>query len=234
VDHKILLAKMKILGFNTTAINLFTSYLYYRQQVVLVDGSLSERLHTGPISVVQGSILSSILFLFYTMDLPLLFHNTKHDPVEELDCKQPSTSTYVNDWIVTIHQLLNRSMQQGIDMTMSKLLEYMTANRLIMNCDKTLLMIISKDKTKQKEAIIPNVNPELIVHPEPSMKILGTIVSNNLKWNSNISEHKEAIIPLIQKRIQMLRLLAKSAPTETLLKVANGIVISKILYGMET
>lgn len=233
VDHSILLKKLKILGFNTSAIELFKSYLEDRQQTVLVDGSLSDLLHTGSISVVQGSILSCIMFLIYTLDLPLLLHDLHHEPAEELSCNQPSTSTYVDDWIVSIREIANRTLQEGIDLTMAKLQDYMSANRLVMNKDKTLLMVISKDRSKQEQARIPNVDPELVVLPKNNMKILGTNISNNLKWNFHISESQDSLLAQMHKRLTMLRLLAKSAPPKLLTIIANGIIMSKLSYGIE-
>jgi hypothetical protein len=233
VEHKLLLKKLQILGFNSGAIKLFKSYLNNRQHVVMVDGSISEKLHTGGVSVVQGSIMSCLLFLLFTLDLPLLLHNHNHNPEQELNCSQPSVSTYVDDWVVTIREIMNRSLQDGINYTMLKLQDYMAANMLVMNTDKTLLMIISKNTNKKNQTIIPNTNPELVVKHSPSMKILGTTVSSNLKWNDNINDAKISIIPDLKRRLTMLRILAKNAPPKILTNIANGIFHSKLLFGME-
>lgn len=135
------------------------------------------------------------------MDLPLLLHDIQHNSVEELNCKQPSTSTYVDDWIISIREIMNRSLQQGIDTTMASLKDYMAANKLVINKDKTLLMVISKNSLKQDQAIIPHIDPELVVTPKQHMKILGTYISNNLKWNYNLADAKDSLISQLQNKV---------------------------------
>jgi hypothetical protein len=179
-------------------------------------------------------VLSCILFLIYTLDLPLLLHDIIHNPSQEMKCSQPSTSTYIDDWIITIREICNRTLQQGIDTTMSQLHDYMSANLLVMNAEKTILMVIAKHPDKAKQVVIPNADPELIVHPSNQMKILGTYISNKLKWNFNLIEANDSLVKQLQKRLVMLRLLAKSAPFATMKNIANGIIMSKLLYGMET
>ena len=73
ISHKILIQKMKLLGFDEHTVDYFTSYLANRSQITIVDGTKSEELYSGPMSVIQGSMLSCLLFLLYTLDLPLLF-----------------------------------------------------------------------------------------------------------------------------------------------------------------
>jgi hypothetical protein len=50
----------------------------------------------------------------------------------------------------------------------------------------------------------------------------------------HIQDSKESLIKSLSKRLKTLRLLSKSAPFETIKKIADGIIMSKILYGIET
>ncbi len=63
-SHKILLKKLKSLGEQGTALKWFESYLANRLQCVEINGKLSEEKSFN-ISVIQGSILGTILFLCY-------------------------------------------------------------------------------------------------------------------------------------------------------------------------
>ena len=65
IDHRILLKKLTILGVQPEGINWFTDYLSNRQQKVYIDGAMSDNLHIGARSVIQGKcallrVISSI------------------------------------------------------------------------------------------------------------------------------------------------------------------------------
>ena len=70
VDHKIFIKKLKSLGLSNKALSLMKDYLENRQQSVCVGTYTSEYLHSNPMSVIQGSELSCIFYLIYTMGPP--------------------------------------------------------------------------------------------------------------------------------------------------------------------
>ena len=62
-----------------------------RQQYVFIDGMESELIHSGESSVCQGSKLSSLLYILYTNEIPLLDKMTNNDFFTRLTSKDKMT-----------------------------------------------------------------------------------------------------------------------------------------------
>ena len=104
VDHKILLGKLKIIGFDSNAINLMDSYLCDRRQFVEIEGVNSDTLNIGGTSTVQGSVLAGLLYLIYTLDFPTFFHDKINSPQEDIDSENAIVITFVDDTNSTIKE----------------------------------------------------------------------------------------------------------------------------------
>ena len=162
VEHKLLIDKLKLLKFGDRTLEYMTNYLKDRRQRVIVDGAISDELHIGKMSVIQGSAMSSLLFLIYVMELPTIFQQNKQTPQEVIESQVPTISTFVDDTISTV-KLQEDTEQLQIDKVMDLLENYMISNRLQMNRDKTKLFIISN-----------NPNLKLQLHLKDNNKIIKT------------------------------------------------------------
>ena len=95
VNHELLEAKLQMYGCSSSALLWFKSYLSDRRQCVNIAGTLSdtELLISG---VLQGSILSPVLFLLVINDLPLTWTNRNGLFVDDATFyASASTLTYV-------------------------------------------------------------------------------------------------------------------------------------------
>ena len=111
-------------------------------------------------SVVQGSTLSCLLYMIYTLDLPLLCLPRKLSMEEEINDTSPKSVTYVDD--TTNTSILNK---QTSYQTMELLTDYMRANYLTLNQSKTQLLIMSKNiNTKQQLKIETETGVELCAY----------------------------------------------------------------------
>jgi hypothetical protein len=68
VDHKVLLAKLALLGIGGKLLKWIESFLTYRSQYVLVNGFLSEPSEVKS-GVPQGSVIGPLLFLVLIADI---------------------------------------------------------------------------------------------------------------------------------------------------------------------
>ena len=72
VDSSILLQKLEHYGVRNKELNIMRSFLTDRFQYVSIDSMESEVLPSPQCSVVQGSKMSSLLYIIYTNEIPLL------------------------------------------------------------------------------------------------------------------------------------------------------------------
>ena len=126
---------MSILGFQENTIKWFTSFLSDREQCVYMDGHFSDFLHIRRKSVIQGSVMSCLLYLIYVMDIPNLFHDNQHKVEETDSCPKPSIQTFVDDLMTSIHKESNISLQNTVESSLNIIENYMRANLFALNRD---------------------------------------------------------------------------------------------------
>ena len=68
------------------------------------------------------------------------------------------------------------------------------------------------------------------MRPKQEVRILGANIRNNLTWGSHLKTGEKAVIPAIQKKMGALWLVSKYLPKAARLRLANGIIMSRIVY----
>ena len=231
IDHPILIKKMIILGFQPDTIKWFVSYLADRQQQVQIDGAKSQKLHIGNKSVIQGSVLSCILYLLYILDLPTIFHEQTHTVEQTDECRKPSLQTFVDDILTTIHREEKKSMQESIVSSIDIIETYMQANRLSLNRDKTQLILLGKPNSPKSHVSIP-AHPAPI-EPKPTLKFLGVTIHESLHWKSFLTDGNENLYSQLKKRLSAIKKLRSSMSFKFAKNFATAIFIGKLNYAAE-
>ena len=234
VDHDILLDKLNLYGVNSASLDWFRSYLSDRSQCVFVEGSLSEPLSLEA-GVPQGSILGPLLYVLFTNDLPEAVHNHLGDSNTffNLHCKScGGICSFADDSTFTISRSDPTELDSLIDIKYQAIAEYMNANKLVLNSDKTHLLVMAtphQHYQNQNFGITLNTGAETI-EPIYSEKLLGGHVTNDFKFNEHLKDSEKSAFKSLTSRVNALEKLSKVSPFKTRKIIANGIVMSKLVY----
>ena len=237
VSHEILLRKLHAIGYTNQAIDMIASFLSNRKQYVQIQAMKSDKLLTGPHSVVQGSTVSCILFLIFVLDLPQIFHDTPncpdapHNPQQQSECVEPNTKSFVDDEFIVITKKKDdpTPLKDKIEEAMKKITEYTLANKLALNQEKSLIMIVTK-KAQLREHFEIQLGNKMIKH-QKNVRILGNIMSEDLTWDHHIQKE---LIPALKNRARTLKLIGRYMAPKFRAIYAQAIFKSKILFGAES
>ena len=91
-------------------------------------------------------------------------------------------------------------------------------------------MSTRQKKRKTKEAIALVNTGNAIISPSRSETLLGFKIQENMNFSEHLLDSKDSLIKTLNKRIGALKQIKKVASFKARLNIANGIVMSKILY----
>ena len=139
VNHSILLKKLEKFGMRGVPLVRITNYLKDRKQFVIIAGQVSSQ-KTINIGVPQGSILGPVLFLVYINDLPR---------ISDLF----SALLYADDTTFVTRGVDYNALMSEINNELPKLEQWLRANRLSLNIDKTFSILFSNRHDSNEEDI---------------------------------------------------------------------------------
>ena len=213
VNHTILLSKLNHYGIRGESLEWFRSYLTNRKQCSTINGSSSEysKISCG---VPQGSILGPLLFLIYINDMhdalsKCIVHHFADDTNLLFSHKDPEV----------IRKTLNNELKL--------LYEWLCANRLSLNVDKTEFIIFRPPRTKLNNRIVLNLNNKKI-HESRKIKYLGLIMDDRLTWKFHINE----LCKKLGRSVGMLYKLRHLCPLTVLKSLYYSLLNSHIAYGL--
>ena len=135
INHKLLLLKMRNMGFDLGSLCWFRQYLTDRTQLTMANGSLSSIL---PVTcgVPQGSVLGPILFLIFVNDI------TTHLQF----CK---SRQYADDTVL-YHSLALSSDITKVQTDSDTLLEWCRQNKMHINTEQTNVVVYGTKSNRYK------------------------------------------------------------------------------------
>ena len=75
---------------------------------------------------------------------------------------KPKLNTYIDDNFVLVTKFDNLTLQQALDQTINKIEQYMANNMLLLNTEKTKLMVLSCKPSRRLEIKIPSEPKDLV------------------------------------------------------------------------
>ena len=214
VDHPLLLEKLRLFGLEENVLSWIQSYLTNRTQSVFIDGCLSPPLAVK-CGVPQGSILGPLMYILFTNDVPDLVHG---HPINYKE-PQPSCSTcggtvcYVDDSTYSFGHSCPTILSNTLTQQYNDISNYMAANKLVINDDKTHLVVMGRKKMDRKRQEVTLQAGQHIIKPSCTEKLLGGIISQDLKWKEHIIGSEQSMIRQLTSRINGLCMISSRAPS---------------------
>ena len=236
INHDILLKKLAAYGFDENVLSWFRSYLSDRYQCVQVESAFSP-YEKVPWGVPQGSILGPLLFLIFINELPDIVKSGEHDTAENRPAEDPTIVVFADDNTPTVsHEdpstLLNLMQTEG-----DKVTSWFSRNDISCSGEKTKLLILGTKANRVSKLESIDFTPFIsingdIIEESSSEKLLGVIINNTLTWKHHLygDEENDGLIPILGKRIGVLKRLRKFIPDLRFKQITSGLFTSKLCY----
>ena len=194
----------------------FKSYLSDRKQFVEIDGVKSsvQNINTG---VPQGSTLGPLLFILYMNDI-----NHASDILKSI--------LFADDTLLnTTLSIFPTTKSNCINNELSKITEWLRANKLSLNVKKTKYMIFRYSQTPITN--IPKLDlkmNDMPIEKVDSFNFLGLTITGTLSWKLHI----EKIAIKLSKVIGTMRRIKNLVKSNILFKLYNTLILSHLHYGI--
>ena len=106
----------------------------------------------------------------------------------------------------------------------------MVANKLVINDEKTNLMVMGNKSNKVVREQVELKAGNFSIKPAKIGKLLGCELSDDLKWKQHIRDSEKSLLRQLTSRANGLAIIGSKTDFNTRLMIANGVFISKLCY----
>ena len=151
------------------------------------------------------------------------------DPIPVCQEKCGEFVGYVDDGAFSFGHHQSQVLANCLSQKYDRLEDWMKLNRLVINPDKTHLMILGSKKASIPQDFSIKAGGH-VIRPSEAEKLLGGQIHRSLKWAYHIVESKDSLVKQLTCRINALKMVCKNAGFNTRLMLANGSFHSKLVY----
>ena len=206
VNHYILIRKLESCGIRGYTLKWLSSFLHERKIRTLVNGKTSNYKCITD-GVPQGAILSPILYNIFINDFSKFI--------------QIPSIIYADDTILLITAKNIETLQTNLKHHFSNLLYYYSINKLLLNTEKTQLILFGNKNIHNW-----NLCNDIHLSNLTSVKYLGINIDNKL----TINPHVIHIIKNINKYITIFRNIRNLLTNNTKVSLIKSLIVPHILY----
>ena len=126
-------------------------------------------------------------------------------------------------------------INEDIKNTYSDISEYMASNKLVLNSEKTHLMVMA---SRAQHRLHGNYGVRLdtgneIIEPEEHDRLLGCEIKCDFTWKEHLQDNHLSLLKQLTARINALQKVSFAASFQTRKMIANGVLISRIIYAIQ-
>lgn len=181
VDHKLLLQVLNKYGLRGKVLDLFTSYLEHRSQVVKI-GDITSKAASILSGVVQGSCLGPLLFLIFINAIGALKVSGK-------------IFLFADDAVlINIHEKTS-SIVDTMRKDMKPILDFFKHRGMVLNSAKTNFMLFTSSYSKVSFPQEIDLFPNLSIKRVASCKYLGFYIDEWMRWTEHIKNLEKKLAP---------------------------------------
>ena len=237
-NHSLILDKLRMYGFEDSAVGWMRSYLCGRSQCVYIDGELSDVLEVD-VGVPQGSVLGGLLYVLLVGDLPQVVHENHEESEYNQDCESRynkscqecgGLTAFVDDSTYSVASADPKLLSDKLSNQYRKLADYMSDSGLVINDDETHLVVMGTRKNTEARKTVKVETGTVTIKPVETEKLLGLHIHESLKFAEHCRDNKKSLFSQLNPRMNGLRKLSRNATFKTRLMVANSTIMSLFTY----
>ena len=229
IDHNILLNRLcDRIGLCGTTLRWFKSYLHNRTQCVCLEEAISSAMSLL-FGVPQGSVLGPILFSIYTLPIGDI---ARHHGIP-IHFYADDTQLYAS---FSNNDKLDQDDKIGkLEQCIYDIQNWMKANKLMLNADKTELLVIT---SPHRKSLVTNLSSIHIGDSISNVAFSARNLGVQFDGNQDLQQHVNRVCSSAFYHLRNIAAVRKSLDTKTASTIIHAFVTSRLdtcnslLYGL--